>query len=132
MTGRGPVAAAIVRRAQMRAALQHLTRNPDVGLPRVVAIRLGATARVLWYAARLPCIRLVLWRVPVRRPLPDIADHVVDAIAVGRKCRHRRGALVSVVIVVVERKFTLPGVGPVRAAGRELVAPGELGPVEAA
>src|SRR3954471_8838970 len=41
------VAAAVVGRAQMRAALQHPARNPDPGLAGSVALVLGPAARVL-------------------------------------------------------------------------------------
>ena len=34
--------------------------------------------------------------VPVRGPLPDVADHVVEAVAVGGNATDRRGALVAV------------------------------------
>ena len=54
-----------------------------------------ARARIFWYAARLRRIRGMLGGPPVGGPLPDIADHVVDAVAVRRKRRHRRGALLG-------------------------------------
>src|SRR5882757_2103127 len=92
----GPIAAAIVRRAQMRAALDDLAGDTDVRLAGIVAALLASPARVLGNAARLRRIGLMLRRVPVRRPFPDIADHVVQAVAVGRKRRHRRGALKTV------------------------------------
>src|SRR5262245_34580427 len=41
-----PVAAAIVGRAQVRAALEHLARNPDVGLAGVEACVFGPAARI--------------------------------------------------------------------------------------
>ena len=49
----GPVAAAIVRRAQMRAAFQHLAGNADFRLARIVALGLRPAARILRHAARL-------------------------------------------------------------------------------
>ena len=126
------VAAAVVGRAEMRAALDHLSRNFDLGLGGVIARVLGRAARVLRDAARLRGVGGVSLREPVRRPLPDVADHVVQAVAVGRKRGDRRGALEAVGAEVLARKLALPGVGHVRAAGRELVAPGIVDAVEPA
>ena len=63
------IAAAIIRRAEMRAALDHLARNPDVGLARVVAVLLAPAARILRNAAGLRRVGLVLrstsrWSTP--------------------------------------------------------------------
>src|SRR6266568_9661441 len=126
------IAAAIVRRAQMRAALDHLAGDRHVGLAGIVATLLAPPARVLGNAARLRRIGLMPGCVPVRRPFPDIADHVVQAVAVGREGFHRRGALVAILIEILEWKFALPGVGHMRTAGREFVAPCELGTIEPA
>src|SRR5258705_11059792 len=129
---RRTIAAAIVRRAQVRTALDHLAWNPDVGLTRVVAAILAAAARVLRNAAGFWRVSFVLRRMPVGRPLPDIADHVVKAVTVRRERAHRRSALVAIGVVVVPRKIALPGVSQVHAARREFVAPCELGTVETA
>src|SRR5579862_5298941 len=87
MTRRRPVAAAVVRRAQMRAALDDLARDLAVGLARIVALGLAPAARIFRNAAGLCRVGLVLGRPPVGRPFPDIADHVVDAVVVRRKRR---------------------------------------------
>src|SRR4051812_8621417 len=42
----GSVAAAVVRRAQMRAALDHLAWNPDVGKTSIVALFFAPAARI--------------------------------------------------------------------------------------
>src|SRR4029079_16192169 len=126
------VAAAVVRRAQMRATLDDLSRNPDPRLAGVVAAVLASAARILRDAAGLRRVRLVLWREPVGGPLPDVADHVVHAVAVWRECRHRRGTLEAVLVEVLSREFALPGVRHVPAAGRELIAPRKLRAVEPA
>ena len=89
VTGGRPVAAAIVGCAQMRATLDDLARDFDVRLPRVVATVFAATARILRNAAGLRRIGLMLPGVPIGRPFPDIADHVVQAVAVRRKRGHR-------------------------------------------
>src|SRR5277367_1423279 len=102
MTGRGidrlgmacrrSIASAVVGRAEMGAAFQYLARDADGGLARVVARFHRAAARILRHTAGLAGIAFVPRRIPVGRPLPDIADHVVDAIGVGREGADRRGA----------------------------------------
>src|ERR1700740_858745 len=89
-------------------------------------------ARIFREAAGLRRVGLVLWREPIGGPFPDVADHVVDAVAVRRKRLHRRGAREAVGAQILVRKIALPGIGHVLATRRELVAPGELGAVEAA
>src|SRR5437762_342716 len=80
------IAAAIVRCAQMRSAFKHFAWNLDVWLTRVVARGLGPAARIRRNAARLRGIGIVRLRIPISRPLPDIADHVVQAVAVSWEC----------------------------------------------
>src|SRR5262245_266229 len=116
----------------MRAALEHLARNPDAWLAGVVARGLRAAARVLRDAAGLRGVGRMLRGPPVGGPFPDIADHVVEAVAVGRKGRDRRRPFEPVLSQILVREFTLPGIGHLLAAGSELVAPGEFGAVEAA
>src|SRR5262245_3230993 len=60
VAGSRPVAAAVVGRAQEGAALEHLARNPDVGLARIVARVLRPAARVPRDAAGLGGVGLVL------------------------------------------------------------------------
>src|ERR1700761_909866 len=131
MTRRGAVAAAIIRRAEVRPTLEYLAGYPDIRKARIVAAVLAAAARIFGNAARLRRIGFVLRRVPVRGPFPDIADHVVKAVAVRSKGFHRRGAVVSVEMKVVQRKIALPGVGHMYATGRKLVAPSELRAIKA-
>src|SRR4029450_2034153 len=88
-----PVASAVVRRAQMRAAFDDLSWNFHIGRSGGIAVGLAPAARVLWNAAGLRGIRLMLWRIPVGRPFPDVADHVVEGVPIRRKCGERRRAL---------------------------------------
>src|SRR6476620_8850621 len=124
-----PVAPAVVRRAQMRAAFDDLLWNLHVGSSGVIAVRLAATARVLRNAASLHGIRLMLWRIPVGRPFPDVADHVVQTVTVRWEYGDRRRALKAVSTGVLVRESTLPGIGHVTAGRREIIAPRELGAV---
>src|SRR5215475_2650366 len=132
MTCGRTVAAAIIGRAQVRAALEHLAGNPDLWLAGVVARSLGSAARVFRDAARLRGIGFVPPRPPVGGPFPHVADHVVGAVAVRRKRHHRRRALMAVGCKVFMRENALPGVRHASAARRELIAPGELRAIEAA
>src|SRR4029077_13552563 len=118
---------AIVRRAEVGAALHHLAWNADVGRVRVVALLGGATARIVDRAAGFLNLAVVL--VPVGRPLPDIAGHLMKAVPIRRKRADRCGPLVSVLAEVLPRKLALPCIGERFAARHELVAPAELGAV---
>ena len=66
-------------------------------------------------------------------PLPHVADHVVEAKAVGLVRDGGRGALEAVVGGVGQRKVALPDVGAMLAVGEhQIIAPGvDLG-IEAA
>src|SRR6516162_7848330 len=128
----GAVTAAIIWRAEMRAAFQDLARNLDLRLAGIVARVLAAAARVLRDAAGLRRIGLVPGRPPVGGPFPDIADHVADAVAVRRKRGHRRGALIAVLTEILDREISLPDVRHVLAIRRQCVAPGKLLAIETA
>src|SRR6266446_6132460 len=123
MARRRTIAPAVVGRTKMGASLQHLAWNTNRGLARIVACFHRPAARVLRHAAGLRRIGLVLFRVPVGRPFPDIADHVEDAVAVRRKGAHRRGAGPAIRFEILVREGALPGVGHVPAARREFLAP---------
>ena len=69
----GSIAAAVTVGAQERSALDHLARHPELRLVRVVAARL---------AARIAGAGV---GVPVAGPLPDVARHIEQAVAVGWK-----------------------------------------------
>ena len=57
--------------------------------------------------------------IPVARPLPYVADHVVEAIAVRREAADRRGPGIAVLVGVVDGEDALPGVGDRLALGIE-------------
>src|ERR1700730_18340581 len=130
MTRGRAVAAAVIRRTEVRAALQHLTRNHDFGLAGVVARFLTTAPRIRWDVAGLVSVGFVSRRVPFAGPFPHVADHVVDAVAVRRECCYRGCAIVSVKLEVLVWKRALPGVCHLLAARREFIAPGELGAVD--
>src|SRR6202167_4395260 len=116
----------------MRATFQNLARDFDVGLARVATFRFAGPARAIRSAARPVGAGLMPRSPPIRGPLPNVADHVVEAITVRRKHGHRRSALVAIGREILLREIALPSVGEMFAAGREFVAPGKLSGVEAA
>ena len=124
MTRGRTVAAAIVGRAQVRAALEHLSRNSDLRLAGVIACSLGAATRVFRDAAHLWRVGFVPPRPPIGGPFPHVAYHVVDAVAVRRKRHHWRRALMAVGREAFMWESALPGVRHAPAARRELIAPG--------
>src|SRR3954468_13711329 len=85
LAGRRPVAQAVRRRTQVRAALDH-----PAG---VLAQRRGMRGAAAWFGLG----RAVLGVRPAARgPLPDVAGDVVEPIAVGREPPDRGGALEAV------------------------------------
>ena len=131
MTGCRPVASAVVRRAQMRAAFDDLAWNFHIGRSGVDSCRPRGHRADSRDAASLRGIRLMLWRIPVCRPFPDVADHVVEAVPIWRECGDGRRTLEAIGIDILPRKFTLPGIGHVTPGGREFIAPGEFGSLRA-
>src|SRR2546425_5689258 len=61
--------------------------------------------------------------IPVAAPLPDVAGHVVQPVAVGRESLDRRGAFVAVGSGVLVRKLALPEIGMNVGVGRLVIAP---------
>src|SRR5688500_10711051 len=48
--------------------------------------------------------------IPVAGPFPDVANHVVEAVAVWLEAPDRRGSGIAVLFAVQHRKEALPGV----------------------
>ena len=68
-------------------------------------------------------LRVVVGPIPVAGPLPDVAGHVVEAVAVGRELRHRPDAAVAILARVFVREVHPGECWPSRGPWRELVAP---------
>src|SRR5215207_5635988 len=113
----------------MRAALHHLAWDAEVLQLRIVASLPIATPGTLDGAARMR--RLTMGLIPVGGPLPDIADHVHQAVAVGWKRPHGGSTGVPVLLEVLDRELALPGVRHPLVRRGELVTPRELGAIEA-
>src|SRR4051794_36357817 len=128
------VAPAVGRRAEEGAALHHLPRNANRWLSGIEGCLHRGTARIRRGAtARLGRIGVRMARgPPVRGPLPDVPAHLEQAIAVRREAPDPAGAGKAIRGEVPPWEGTLPGVGAVHAAGRQLVPPGELRALEAA
>src|SRR4051812_23648984 len=124
------IAAAVARRAEVRSALDHLARNAAYRIPRIDTAGLCPTAGIGWNATGGPDV--MAGREPVRRPFPDIADHVEQPIAIGGKTTHRRGSDMAIEREILLRECPLPDIGHVAAVRRQLIAPGEFGALKAA
>src|SRR5215475_10067185 len=114
LSRRRTIARAVVGSAQVRAALDD------------AAWRLAGSQRqiVQFGAARIDrCLPRVPRAIPVGRPLPNIADHIVEAVAVRLEAADRRGPGVAVLVGVVDGEDALPGVGDGLAFGVEGARP---------
>ena len=87
MTCRRPITAAVVRRTQVRAALDHSPRDLDC-VTRIAAVLRASASRILRNATGLRDVGRMLGLVPIDRPFPHVADHVEQAVSVRRE-RHR-------------------------------------------
>src|SRR6516225_2710944 len=132
MPRRGPVSPAVVGRAEKRASLDDLARDARARLLRVVARLHPAARRPRRPAAGLRWVGFVALGEPVAGPLPDIADHVVEAVAIGREAADRRGALEAVGLQILPRKIPLPESRHHASPGGELLAPGVFGALQPA
>src|SRR5262252_4406176 len=106
----------------MRSALEHFARDSNGALARIEAVTLVAAARIHRNATRLLLVFGMLRLVPVARPLPGVADHIVEAVAVGRECAHRRRSREAVASEILPGEFALPIIRHV-AAWRRIIAP---------
>src|SRR5215470_10759638 len=105
---RRTVAITIIVGAEMRSALEHFARDSNGALARIEAVTLVAAARIHRNATRLLLVFGMLRLVPVARPLPGVADHIVEAVAVGRECAHRRRSREAVASEILPGEFALP------------------------
>src|SRR5260370_33413769 len=116
----------------MGTALDDLAGYLDIRQAGIVACILSAAPGVFRDATGLWCVGGVFRCIPVGGPFPDVADHVVNVVTVRRERGDGRRALEAVFTQVLPRKFTLPGVGLMLAAGREFITPGIFGTADPA
>src|SRR4029079_3637717 len=132
LAGRRAIAMAVVGRTEMRPALGDGAWDQIDRVRRIVARRRVQHAWIARGTAGVVDGIGVPNTKVVGRPLPDVAGHVEEAVAVRRKRADRRCASEAVELEVLPGELALPRVGHHPAVGRELVAPGIDGPLEAA
>ncbi len=76
--------------------------------------------------------RIVIVRVPIGAPLPDVADHVGQTVTVRRETADGCAAAITVFACVAFGEMALPPVGDGSAAGAQFIAPRVGLPLEAA
>src|SRR5262249_49258551 len=123
------IAPAIVRRTEMRPALQHFARNFDFRLPGIVTVLFAASMGIMRSATgvRSGAMRM---HIPICSPLPYVADHVQKSISIGRENAHRRGALKTIAGKVLPGEFALPCIGHMPAIREQGITPCEFGSIK--
>ena len=121
---RGAITPAVVRRAEIGTTFHRLAWDFDRGRTGIVASLAIAAFRIEAGAARVTGVAVFL--IPVRRPFPDIAGHVIESVAVRGKAPDRRGAFKAVFFQILPGEFTLPRIGHVFPVGRQCITPYEL------
>ncbi len=114
---------AIVRCAQVRPTLQNFTRDLQFSLPGIIATLLSRSTWIVRDAAGLHPYCIMLRLIPVRSPLPDVSNHVVEPITVRRKRPDGRGALIAIAAQIVPWKFTLPRIRHVASVRKKFLPP---------
>src|SRR5689334_24184115 len=125
-----PVTPAVVRRTKKRAALHHPARYGNVGHVGVIALVSFSTLGIETRATGMNSFAVLL--VPVRRPFPNIAGHVVQPVTVGRKAAHRRRSFETIEFKILPWEFPLPGVRHLLLAGSKFIPPNELRTIQSA
>src|SRR5262245_7288779 len=101
-----------------------------MGKTRVVTVFLLRPARIFDRATGMRYRAMLL--IPIGRPFPDIAGHIVKTVTVGREGADRRGPFMAVLQQILDRKISLPSVGHVLSIQRKGIAPHELRFLQAA
>ena len=89
--------------------------------------RVERRIRSLWIHCHAACfgqLRVVIRPIPIATPFPNVARHVVEAVAICRELSHRRKASITVLTAILDREFPLPGIGHPFPVRPELIAPG--------
>lgn len=99
--GAGSIAGTVNVAAKIRAAAHHFLL--DARFHGVFAV--GWTG---WVEGGT--LSVIIGTIPIRTPFPDVAGHIVESVAIGRKGADRGDAFVAVRGVIFVGKFTLPNV----------------------
>src|SRR5262245_48704747 len=108
------VSRAVIGSAQERAALDDPAWRLAGGQCQILQFGSARINRLLPRVTR---------PIPIARPLPDVADHVVEAVAVGPEAADRRGGGIAVLVGVVDGEDALPAIGDRLALGIEGTRP---------
>ena len=111
---RRSIASAVIGGTQMRTALDDAARRLPVGDTGGHKFRTGGIDGIH---------TRMTGPIPVARPLPDIANHIVEPVAVRLEASDRRGSGMPVVLGVEDRKDALPGIGNRLAVSVESTRP---------
>src|SRR5262245_39264629 len=105
----------------MRAALHDFARDLDRRHVGIVAFVSVAAFGVEACATRLGALLVLL--VPICGPLPHVAGHVVEPVAIGRETSYRRSPLKTILLQILPGEFALPGVRHVLAVRCKRISP---------
>jgi hypothetical protein len=121
---RGPIAPAVVWCAEVGTTFHYFAWDLDGGCRGIIAPLANPSFWIEAPAARASDLTVLL--IPVARPFPDVADHVVKSVAIRCKVSDRRRVFEAVLSQILPGEFALPRVGHVLAVGRKSVTPYEL------
>src|SRR5437016_5952345 len=84
-------------------------------------------SRSLWIHRDSACFGqclVVIRPIPIATPFPNVAGHVVEAVAVRWEVSHRRKASITIFTGILDRELSLPSIRHPFSAGTKFVAPG--------
>src|SRR6266516_5431332 len=110
-TCRRAITQAVIGRAEEGPTFEHLSWDADLRLCRINTLLSCPPSRINRDAARPDRVCWMMLLVPVRRPFPHIASHVIQPIAIGWEGTHGRRPLIAIGEQVLAGKLSLPGVG---------------------
>ena len=120
-TCRRAITQAVIGRAEEGPAFEHLSWDAELRLRRINTLLSCPPSRIDRDAA---CPGRVFWMmllVPVRRPFPHIASHVIQPIAIRREGAHGRCPFITICHQVLPGELPLPGVGHQLATRSEFI-----------
>src|SRR5690606_30444793 len=128
--GARPITDAIGIAAQKRTAACDALRRirGHIAIIRVIAVRWAG--RIQWRLTILRLDRERIGAIPVCRPLPYIARHVIQAVAVSRKAAHRGRTDLNFFVLAHRKRLLLlgvPDIGHGLALRAELITPAIVG-----
>src|SRR6266480_3088718 len=123
-TCRRAITQAVIRRAEEGPAFEHFSWDADLWLCRINTLLSCPPSRIDRDAARPGRVCWMPLLVPVRRPFPHIARHVIQPIAIRWEGAHGRRPFIAICHQVLPGELPLPGVGHQLATRSEFIPPG--------